>query len=322
MNNHNHSILILCYHSISQPTEDRIDPSIIVSPTNFEEQMAFLAASTHVISLADYVEAQHSGRSLPRNAIVLTFDDGYRDNRTTALPLLQKFGLPATFLLATDYIGAGPKWEDRLTGMIQRSQCDKLTLELQTGQMIFDIPNQKARRKAIVRLLGLLSGYQPSQRTQALDQLAAQSGADTTDFDQVMMSWDQAREIAATPGMTIGAHTVTHPHLARISDDQIREEVITSKQVVEKQIGKPVRFFCYPYGDYDSRVIRSLKDAGYECSGTLVYGSNTLKSDPFQLKRVQVPNLVGSRLRVGLQLRGSWFGEQLKQAYNLVNRLV
>jgi len=321
VNNHNNSMLILCYHSISESTEDRIDPSIIVSPANFEKQLASLADSAQVISMADYAEALHSGRSLPKNAVVLTFDDGYRDNWATALPLLRKFGFPATFLLATDYIGGGPKWEDRVTGMLHRSKHETVTLDLQTGRMTFDTQDQKARGKSIVRLLGMLSRYQRSRREQVLADLAAQSEADTADFDQVMMDWDQAREIAATPGMTVGAHTVTHPNLTRVPDDQVQEEVVTSKQVVEQQIGQPVRFFCYPYGDYDDRVIRSLKAAGFECAGTLFYGSNTLRTNPFQLKRVQAPDENGSRWRIGLQLRGSMFGEQLKQAYNLVNRL-
>jgi len=320
-NHHNSSILILCYHSISEPGEDRIDPTILVSPANFEEQLAFLAASAHVISLGDYVDALRSGQTLPRNAVVLTFDDGYRDNWATALPLLKKFGLPATFLLATDYIGTGqPKWEDRLTALIRRAACESLSLELQQGPVTLDIQDEKLKLRAIARLIGLLSGCEPSWRERVLGEIERQAGADTGDFGQVMMSWNQAREIAATPGMTIGAHTVTHPHLSGLSDDQIRDEVVDSRQVIERQIGQPVRYFCYPYGDFDDRVVRSLQAAGYECAGTLQYGSNTLKTDPFQLKRIQTPNENGLRLRIGLQLRGSWFGEQLKQAYNRVYR--
>jgi peptidoglycan/xylan/chitin deacetylase (PgdA/CDA1 family) len=321
VNNQNNSMLVLCYHSISESTEDRIDPSIIVSPVNFEKQLAFLAASAQVISLADYVDALHSNRPLPRNAVVLTFDDGYRDNWATALPLLRKFGLPATFLLATDYIGKGPKWEDRLTGLIHRSTGETVTLDLETGRITIDIRDERAKHKAIIRLLALLSRCQPSRREQVLAELHAQSHADIADFAQVMMTWDQAREVAAAPGMTIGAHTVSHPHLNRVPDDQVREEITASKQTVEEQIGKPVRFFCYPYGDYDARTIRSLQDNGFECAGTLFYGSNTLKTDPFQLKRIQAPNENGLRLRIGLQLRKSRFGEQLKQAYNLMIHL-
>lgn len=315
-------MIILCYHSISGPTEDRIDPTIIVSPSNFEDQLEFLADSGHVISMGDYLDAMRSGRPLPKNSAVLTFDDGYKDNWTTAFPLLKKFGFPATFFLATDLVGAPqPKWEDRIACFIQRSKAPCLSLGLQTGMTSIDLSEPRARYRAINHLIGLLASYEPARREHVLDAIREQSGAETGDLAGVMMSWDDARKIAATPGMTIGAHTVTHPHLSHSSDDQIYDEVVLSRQVIEKQVGAAVRFFCYPYGDFDDRVVRQLQAANYECAGTLVYGSNTLRTDPFRLKRIQAPNTNGMSMRIGLQLRGSWFGEQLKQAYNLVNRL-
>ncbi len=102
-----------------------------------------------------------------------------------------------------------------------------------------------------------------------------------------LMDWGKVRELSAG-GVIFGAHTMTHPHLTEIPPAQMKEEIRGSKNAIEEQTGRPVEFFCYPYGDYDSTVSREAREAGFLGATTVGRGFTLNGDDPFELKRIPI----------------------------------
>lgn len=317
---------ILMYHSISEPSSDRIHRSIVVSPATFEFQMAYLASRAKVIPLEEYVVARREGTSLEHSSVIITFDDGYKDNFTNAFPVLAKYGLPATFFVSTEYIGTGRvKWEDRLNAMVRRSPAAAVSVKVEpTGEPVqFDLTGEAQRGKAVNRMIRTLGGLPSSARRQALEQLDQQleEAVDFPKGEDLMLSWDEIREMAVVPGISFGAHGASHCRLSQLSSEAIDGEIGGSKREIEREIQAPVSHFSYPYGepsDFDQSSVEALKAHGFHCAITTVYGTNDTRTDPFRLKRIGVPNQVGQGFAAGLWLRSSIAGQALRRAYDLI----
>lgn len=102
-----------------------------------------------------------------------------------------------------------------------------------------------------------------------------------------MAGWRELKEMAGY-GITIGSHTLDHPHLARVSPAEARRQIKESKQLLEARLGRPVQVFCYPYGSYNQEVARLVKESGYLAAVTTVQGIAGPGCDPFTLKRVRI----------------------------------
>lgn len=316
---HSHSVVLIYYHSINEYCEDRIRIPNIVTPTVFESQIQYLASIARIIPLQEYLDHAKERKPLPQKSIVITFDDGYKDNLTTAFPILQKYDVPATFFVSTGYIGTDKiKWEDQLSCLIRRSKVKVISLSIPSGDVSFNISSEKDKFRAINALVGILSHLNQSEREQVLNELGEQLKVKCADQAGVMMTWDDVRQLADTPGFSVGSHTVTHQHLTHISPDDARWEVTNSKEHLEKEIGRPVTSFSYPKGDFNDDVIAAVQSAGYTSAGTIEYGQNGIHSDPFRLRRVIAPNQSGMWFSTGLWLRASPFGELLRKSYNVL----
>lgn len=313
------TIVVIVYHSINTIQEDRIRAANIITPESFEAQIQYLASSASIIPLEEYLDHRERGIPLSEKKVVVTFDDGYKDNLTTAAPVLQKYAVPATFFIATNYIGTGTiKWEDRLHCICSRAATEVLSLDLPTGNLALPLGSKEDKSRAIDYLVSLLSHLSQGEREQVLEQVFQTLKADCRDQEEVMMTWDDVRELAHTPGFAIGSHSAAHQHLTRITPNEVAFEISNSKTLLERELNAPVSLFSYPYGDYDQAVIQAVKEAGYSGAVTLDYGKNNIQSSPYRLKRVQVPDQVGPKFRWGLWLRSSRVGNLLKHSYNAV----
>jgi peptidoglycan/xylan/chitin deacetylase (PgdA/CDA1 family) len=119
------------------------------------------------------------------------------------------------------------------------------------------------------------------------------------------LTWDEVRQLAATPGITIGSHTATHPYLQRLAPQQARAEIADSRKQIEDQIGRRVEFFCYPSGDAGAREMALAREAGYTASVTVHPGLNRPGIDLQALRRTEITQHDGA-LDFGLKLRGAY----------------
>jgi peptidoglycan/xylan/chitin deacetylase (PgdA/CDA1 family) len=320
--------LILFYHSISENSDRRIDPSIVVSPAHFDEQVRYLTSHTQVIALETFVDGVKNGKPLPQNSVIITFDDGYRDNLTNALPILKKYNAPATFFIATDLISNGKgKWEDRMCYGLYNSKVKKLVIEsdgLANGSLTIPLETSRDRERAFFQLITTI-GYLPlDARQPVIAQLEAQLDLrNQPETEPLMLAWDEVRVMAADPNVTIGSHTVSHARLSLLTDEEVRHEVVDSKAQLEKELSKPIHLFSYPYGtpvDFDERVKQTLRDSGYDAAVSTRYVKNNGQSDLFDLGRVLGADSTGLSFSIGTQLRASVVGTAMRHAVTLWRR--
>ncbi|MBL8765422.1 MAG: polysaccharide deacetylase family protein, partial [Phycisphaerae bacterium] len=217
----------LIFHRVT-PTPDPLFPGEVHAAA-FDEVCRWLRSSFNVLSLADAVQRLRHGE-LPARALSITFDDGYADNHDVALPILQRYGLPATCFVATGFLDGGCMWNDRVIEAVRLCRHDTLPGidDLLPGPPP-SLRDHAARRRVIDSLLQALKYLPIDQRLARTDALVAAAGV-TLPHD-LMMSTPQVAALARA-GITIGGHTVNHPILARMGDEAAYREIVTGRKVL------------------------------------------------------------------------------------------
>ena len=273
---------ILTYHRVN---DDR-DPFFAAVPTAvFERHMAWVARTYVTLPLETLLERMRRGR-LPRRALAITFDDGYRDNLTHAAPILARYGLPATIFVATGFIGtAEVPWFDRLAQALKITRVE--ALDAPWGERL-DLGTAAARLTALDRTLAYCKGLDDDEARGRLDSLLEQLGVtDQRCFKNLMLTWDDVHALVGL-GFSVGAHTVNHPILSRVSADRARKEIVGSRAMIESACGQAPRAFAYPNGapeDYTPATQQIVREAGFTCAVTTRFGLNGPKTSPYELRR-------------------------------------
>lgn len=251
---------------------------------DFEQQMEWVRDWFNVLPLADATAGLRAGR-LPSGALSITFDDGYADNLRVATPILQRLGLPATFFIATGFVDGGIMWNDQVIEAVRR--CENPVLDLgELGLGAWSMATAGDRRAAILELLGRLKYLHPAERAQTVAALVEKAGASLP--RDLMLTTAQLRQLA-DEGMTIGAHTKSHPILARLTPDAAKKEIAEGRDWLEAVLGRRVRLFAYPNGrpgrDYDEAHVRIVRELGFAAGFSTSWGVAAPGCDPFQIPR-------------------------------------
>jgi peptidoglycan/xylan/chitin deacetylase (PgdA/CDA1 family) len=272
---------ILIYHRVL-PEYDFMRPS---EPTikEFDWQMALVSRYFSPLSLADALELMDKGE-LPENAICVTFDDGYADNESCALPILKKWNIPATVFISTGFINGGRMWNDTVVETIKSAREYIDLRKAGLGEYTFN--DSESKRTVAQKILTEIKHRDVADRAEAVDLI--QSLAEQT-LPNDLMATDQQILNLAKAGVEIGGHTINHPILAKLDDVQAQQEIVEGKKHLETIIGKKLRYFAYPNGklgdDYMENQVRIVKDAGFEAAVSTTWGVSTRNSDRYQLAR-------------------------------------
>ncbi len=278
---------VLIFHRVL-PEPDPLFPGEIDAAA-FRAICGWLAEWCQVLPLPQAMRRLADG-ALPPRACAITFDDGYADNRTVALPILQAHGLTATFFVATGFLNGGRMWNDTVIEALRRTEQSALDLrELpgdDVGRASIATITLAERRSAIDQLLQRLKYLPIDARVAATERLAELARVQPP--TDLMMTTRQLRELHAA-GMTIGAHTVSHPILARLGRAAAQDEITTSKTALEAMIDAPVTLFAYPNGrpgtDYSAETIGLAKQAGFDAAFSTAWGAAQRSGDRFQVPR-------------------------------------
>lgn len=285
-------LTILAYHRVSgeKPSNCAFDGEVIsCTPEEFEREMCFVRRRFDVISFCDIIR---EGMDHYRNPLVITFDDGYRDNHDAALPVLLKYGLKATFFISTGFIETGQiPWWDEIAYLVRNSPRQELAFaDSPLGCM--SIMNEEQRKRTVSLLLNTAKTISDRQRRQMLGELQQQSVAPPVSLTKgLMMEWGHVRNLAER-GMEIGSHTVSHPVLGNLEDKTLLlNELAESKIRLEREAGHPVDTLSYPVGGQnavDDGVVEAAKKLGYRYGCLYEHGVNIIAEfDPFRLLRIK-----------------------------------
>ena len=292
---------ILIYHRVL-PAPDSLLPDL-PDVARFRWQMQLLAEYFHPLPLPEAAERLAAG-DLPPRSVCVTFDDGYRDNLDCTLPVLEEMGVPATVFVAPGFLGDGMMFNDRVIEGVRAATGPELDLT-DLGLGCYPVRTVQERRAAIDQLLPALKYLPDTERERKARAIAERAGCRPN--GPLMLDADGVRALAAR-GVTIGAHTLTHPILAETPDAVAAEEISASKRVLEEMTGQPVSLFAYPNGrpgrDYGERHVVMVKDAGFRAAVSTRWAPAGRDSDPFQLPRFTPWDLTPSRFLVRLVANG------------------
>lgn len=288
---------ILIFHRVlSRPDELLPD---IPDAAAFDRIVTWLTSWFNILPL-DRAVALLAANALPERAAAITFDDGYADNHDSALPVLRQHSVCATFFIATGFLDGGRMWNDTVIETVRA--CKDPVLDLcEFGLGSHAVSSIGERRSAVNEIIGRLKYLPYAERLRRCEGIAGR--ADFRLPDDLMMT---AANVAGLrdAGMQIGAHTVSHPILANLPDDEARAEIANSRRSLETILGDRVTLFAYPNGkpgiDYLPAHVDMVRQLGFESAVSTVAGVATADSDLLQLPRFTPWER--DRLRFGMRM--------------------
>jgi peptidoglycan/xylan/chitin deacetylase (PgdA/CDA1 family) len=295
---------VLTYHRVARPNDaSGLDEGVVdVTPELLEQQLAFLCRWFHPVGIDELLAFVSSAKPLPKDPVLVTFDDGYRDNHDVAFPILARHGVRATFFVATDYVERRrPFWWDRVSLLIKRSPREHIELQYPEALRL-PLENARARDSAIKRVVRMIKERGGLDLDRLVDGLERASG--------VVLGWDEERRIAdetvmtwghvsalRRAGMNVESHTCAHRVLQTLDAAELARELRGSRRLLEEVLGEPVRAVAYPVGKSVStapNIKSAVSDAGYQLGFSNGTGVNRLSAlDPLDVRRLSLEISLG-----------------------------
>ena len=286
-------LTVLAYHRIGE-----VDPNspwdsglISATPETFRQQLAFVKRHFNPVSSEQVVLWKQGHFQMPRNPIVVTFDDGYLDNSSAALPLLLEAGVPADFFICPWNIeNRRLFWWDKMECCLRRTRKDLVELTYPKRVQLHLKPDHSMRTSRTI--LHRMIRETPELNISALlDQLQERTGVEIderAEADRLLMNWDHVRGLRKA-GMGVGSHSYSHPILSMADKEAVRVEMARSKSAIEEQLNERIRALAYPVGCYTNGTKTLAREAGYEIAYSYSSGASFLRSaDLLEVRRIGV----------------------------------
>ena len=277
-------VCVLLYHRVCDIPSDIWQLAAL--PDVFDMHIRFYRENFNIIRFED------DWSKISEPSLVITFDDGYADNYFNALPILEKHQVPATIFVSTGNLGTDKEfWWDELERIVFSS--NKTKYDFFPNNECLTISTYEDKIKACQKIRLFLKGLLPEKRELFLNEMINELGVPTVKRkENRSLSENELRELASSPYITIGGHTVTHNMLSSESLKMQQWEIDESKKRIEKLINRSLTVFAYPFGDrkdINEYSIKCVRNAGYKKAATTLVGLADCESDPFYIPRNTVP---------------------------------
>lgn len=265
---------IFMLHHVRPARDDLFQPNhhLEITPEFLGAVLAHVRAHDIDIVSLDEAHRRLSAGDFARRFACFTFDDGYRDNRDHALPVMQKHDAPFTVYVASDFAeGRGRLWWVALERLI--AATDSLDVEIDGAHVHFETRDADTKQAAFARIHDWLRSLPSDLQVQhEVSSLCTRYNVDDTRIaHDLCMSWDELKPFSQDKLVTIGAHTISHCNLAREAKPEATREMRMSKERIEAQLQKPALHFAYPYGDKSAAASREFalaQDVGFKTAVT------------------------------------------------------
>lgn len=282
-------VVVLRYHSVlDNPAEhkDSIGDGIIHSSSDFARQMEYLARTCHAVTLDQVAEFQQGRFKLPRRAVAITFDDGFADNLTTAIPIMNRCGVPGTIYMTAGY-AAGIPWNCALRYIFMNSKRSSFTNPLDGEVKSLEYPGD--RHRAFLACSRACASTPRAEIDGVIARLEAALDLEYRPESPIMLDWNGVREVLHQ-GHTIGSHTMTHPNLAYVSAEECHDQMVDAKRSIEKETGSTIRHFSYPSPimepHWTLETMETCRVAGYDTAVTCTDGAVQRQDPLLSMKRI------------------------------------
>jgi peptidoglycan/xylan/chitin deacetylase (PgdA/CDA1 family) len=286
-----HGVAILMYHSVmNDPSAEQLTLGGIIHSTQvFRGQMELVARHFHAVSLDDVLLFLKGEKTLPPRAVVITFDDGYADNYHAAKDILSPLGIPAVFYVTVDCVERQRlPWPSLLRYAFLTSKKDTWT---EDGGAAWPLSSTGQRVQAFDRASEYCCKLSGVPQDEYVESVRQQLGtAPPRPGQRLMMTWEEVRGLARL-GHTLGSHTMTHPNLAYVSENDARTELLAAKNKLEGALAAPIVHFSYPcpalQPHWGEHTVRASREIGYQTAVTTNGGLVKRHDDPLSLRRVR-----------------------------------
>tara|TARA_Y100000590_G_scaffold346139_1_gene396260 strand:- start:22355 stop:23368 length:1014 start_codon:yes stop_codon:yes gene_type:complete len=282
---------ILCYHRVlpdNNLMNKNPQQNQIISESLFDEQMSYLSSNHIVVSMDEMIE--HLKSKSDKFVVALTFDDGYKDNLTNALPILEKYNLPATIYISTRFPeGDCEMWWYELWELISLNNNIIINWGGSIKKMKTINYSQKIIAYNIIGNLFVEENY--IKQTELMSKIRENNSP--ISYDSLCLKWEEIIKLSNNPLITIGSHAHTHCSLRHLSKEDVFWELSYSKKIIEDKINKKVKHFAFPFGtnnEVSKRDQLIAQQCGYRTAAITIpkvlYDNNLL----FSLPRLSVRN--------------------------------
>ncbi len=283
--------VILFYHRFA----DKKNNSILhkLDKKSFQKQMRYLKKCYDVISLDNLVEKVRKKERFQKTAIVITIDDGFKDNYDFAYPILKELNIPATIFLTTGLIGTSKvPWVDELGVALEKTNRKRLSFAELFGNNTIDISDTASRANAFHQIYLKLLYLDHNLKLEYLNRLMQYLGNnDGTEYhERTMLNWSEIVEMSKN-GITFGAHTMSHPTLSKMKTKQAKAEIYLSRKEIEKFLKNKVNHFAIPNGqprDFTEELRAFCRNENFKSVLTTNFGIVNENSSLYDLPRVHI----------------------------------
>ena len=298
-------LLILMYHRVvEEQSVPGIQAGMFVEPSTFDMHLQYLATQFDVVPLSEWKEGgkARGGKQKQKPRCVLTFDDGWSDFYEFAFPILKRWELPATVFLPTGFVGTDRSfWTDRLAGAIRdEGQLRQRSWNSVDGAVdpivgkILMLQGDYEHR--LERAISLLKEERTEVIERVVDALYEQVRVDAAPGGRSFVDWNEVDCMRNSGLISFGSHTENHPILTTLNEAEVRREIRTSFDTLVARNASPREFlaFCYPNGNYTTRIAEIVREEGGHVAVTTEHGWAELVGNPYSLSRVGVHQDISS----------------------------
>lgn len=273
---------IIMYHRVLPDEQDQKESaSLSISTTNFEKHLKFFKKNYNIVNLDEI----HIKKNRKPN-IVLTLDDGYLDNLEYALPLLEKYKVPATIYITTSFPeNECNMWWYSLNDISENKKIFKL--DFNNHKLYFDNKNEFNPKGCYKYFHKIFLTLNREDQILLINKLS--EGLNIFDYNKITLNWEQIIYLHNHPLITLGAHTHTHGILKNQEEEVAKYDIKKSKDLLESKLGTNILHFCYPVGtlnDADQREYLMVKELNFKTATTTIYGLSSLSNSNYSLPRV------------------------------------
>ncbi len=285
-------LVALNYHRIGDPEQQLLDRGVFSAVADrFAFQMEWLKAHFPVVSLEEAQDFVDHPERLRRACVLITFDDGYRDGYQVAFPVLKALGLPATYFLATGFVGGRRMpWWDCVPDLLRRANLD--SIHLQYPRPVKISGDLQSISRQVLKLYKDPGTTDPARFLRELEQGCGATIRDEAP-DRLFLDWAEAREMIDA-GMSIGSHSHSHELLSRRSREEQREDLQRSRSTLRAELGIAADAFAYPVGSagsFSEATRAVLAEVGYRTAFSYYGGINLPgRIDRYNVRRIGVGN--------------------------------
>jgi peptidoglycan/xylan/chitin deacetylase (PgdA/CDA1 family) len=289
-------LTILAGHCVSAPSNATLPPDMKIEADHLGRMLGWLQRHFELVTVGDGVERLNTGNG--PSLVALSMDDGYVDNRTHLLPVLQRIGARATVYLESRPLDERvPNWSHKFFACLEHLSPEEfvhrfteLSIDSRSNILLNQlVPHGEATVYHVKRMLKY--EVPAAERSRVVDLLFTETGGDARALtDTLYMTWDDARALHKA-GVELGGHTVNHEILSRLDGETARAEIEGSRTALLRELNTDPKSFAYPFGrrwDWNDDTVRIARESGYLSATTTHAGTNSKGADPFRLKRVMI----------------------------------